>query len=160
MNSQSKNEECCPEFDPVPWEEQIITWDNKKFVKDRVFTLFYMPLNFGKVMKRINRKIEKSGAETSDFLCLSEHTSLWNMDIYMAVNNNVEGAVNTTLSGQYLTKVYEGDFKETGVWIKDYSDFSKSKGLEIKKMYMWYTVCPKCAKKYGGNFVVIVGKIG
>ncbi|HZH72463.1 MAG TPA: hydrolase [Mariniphaga sp.] len=24
---------------------------------------------------------------------------------------------------------------------------------------MWYTTCPKCAKKYGRNFVVIVGKV-
>jgi hypothetical protein len=36
---------------------------------------------------------------------------------------------------------------------------AKSKGLNITKEYMWYTTCPKCAKKYGKNYVVIVGKI-
>ncbi|MCK7469725.1 MAG: 60S ribosomal export protein NMD3 [Desulfomicrobium escambiense] len=24
---------------------------------------------------------------------------------------------------------------------------------------MWYTTCPKCAKKYGKNYVAIVGAI-
>ena len=133
MNPKPKNEECCPEFNPVQWDGQIITWENKKFVKARVCTLFYMPLNFGSVITKINRKIEKSGAEIPDYLCLSDHTSSWNMDIYMAVNKDVEGEVNTTISGQYLAKVYEGDFKETGQWMKDYTVFSKSKGLEIKK---------------------------
>ena len=31
--------------------------------------------------------------------------------------------------------------------------------LNIGKWYMWYTTCPKCAKKYGKNYVVIVGQI-
>ncbi len=25
--------------------------------------------------------------------------------------------------------------------------------------YMWYTTCPKCAKKYGKNHVVILGAV-
>jgi hypothetical protein len=25
-------------------------------------------------------------------------------------------------------------------------------------MYMWYTTCPKCAKVYGKNYVVILAK--
>ncbi|MEI8048124.1 MAG: hydrolase [Bacteroidota bacterium] len=35
----------------------------------------------------------------------------------------------------------------------------KSKGQNVKKMYMWYTTCPKCAKKYGRNYVAIVSQI-
>jgi hypothetical protein len=26
-------------------------------------------------------------------------------------------------------------------------------------MYMWYTTCPKCAKKYGKNYVTIIAQI-
>jgi hypothetical protein len=29
----------------------------------------------------------------------------------------------------------------------------------MKKEYMWYTTCPKCAKKYGKNYVVVVGQV-
>jgi len=81
------------------------------------------------------------------------------MDIYVAVDQEVPGAQNVTLSGKFLSKVYEGNFKETGKWCKDFASFAKSKGLAIKKMYMWYTTCPKCAKKYGKNYVVIVGEV-
>lgn len=155
------NEEkvCCPKFDPAPWDGKIFEWDNKKFIKDKVFTLFYMPINFGSVMKRIYEKVEKAGATIQDGMWLSDHTSKWNMDLYLAVDREIPDAENTTLSGKFLSKVYEGNFKDTGKWMKDFEGYAKDKGVEIKKMYMWYTTCPKCAKKYGKNYVVIVGQI-
>jgi hypothetical protein len=33
------------------------------------------------------------------------------------------------------------------------------KSYKIKKWYMWYTTCPKCAKKYGKNYVVVIAEI-
>ncbi len=157
MNNQ--NEECCPKFDPKPWDERVFVWENKRFLKDKVFTLFYMPVNFGPVITKLMAKIEKAGAKAVDWLSLSDHTSKWNMDIYVAVDKEVPGAENVTLSGKFLSKVYEGDFKETGKWCEDFKQFAKGKGLEIKKWYMWYTTCPKCAKKYGKNYTVIIGQV-
>lgn len=157
MNNQ--NEECCPKFDPKPWDEKVFVWENKRFLKDKVFTLFYMPVNFGPVITKLMAKIEKAGAKAVDWLSLSDHTSKWNMDIYVAVDKEVPGAENITLSGKFLSKVYEGDFKETGKWCEDFKQFAKGKGLEIKKWYMWYTTCPKCAKKYGKNYTVIIGQV-
>jgi hypothetical protein len=81
------------------------------------------------------------------------------MDIYLGVNKEILGADNVTLSGKFLSKVYEGDFKDTGTWCKDFEKFVKSKGHKIKKWYMWYTTCPKCAKKYGKNYTVIIGQV-
>jgi len=81
------------------------------------------------------------------------------MDLYLAVDKEVPGADNCTLSGKYYCKVYEGNFNKTGEWCKDYESVTKGKGFAIKKMYMWYTTCPKCAKKYGKNYVVIVGQL-
>jgi hypothetical protein len=152
-------QECCPKFDPAPWDDKMFRWDNKKFVKDKVLTLFYMPLNFGTAMRRLTRKAERAGAKFLDGLCLSDHTSKWNMDIYLAVDKDVEGAANAALTGQYLSKVYEGDFKETGRWCKDFSGFAEQKGLTIKKLFMWYTTCPKCAKKYGKNYAAIIAEV-
>ena len=31
--------------------------------------------------------------------------------------------------------------------------------LKMGKGYMWYTTCPKCAKKYGKNYVVILSEV-
>ena len=36
--------ECCPEFDPIPWDDKFFEWENKKFIKDSVLTIFYMPM--------------------------------------------------------------------------------------------------------------------
>lgn len=113
MNEELQKTECCPKFEPAPWDNKIFEWTDKKFVKDKVFTLFYIPINFGKVITRMITK-----------------------------------------------KVYEGDFKETGKWCKDFADFAKAQGMQVKKMFMWYTTCPKCAKKYGKNYVVIVANVG
>lgn len=159
MSTSSQNHECCPQFDPTPWDDKVFEWDHKKFVKDKVFTLFYMPMNFGSVITRLDAKVRKAEATIPDGLALSDHTSKWNMDLYLAVDKEVPGAVNTTLSGKFLSKVYEGNFKETGQWCKDFEKHADSQGLSVKKWYMWYTTCPKCAKKYGKNYVVIVGQV-
>ncbi len=151
---------CCPEFDPIHWDEKKFSWENKKFITDKVRTLFYMPLNFGKVMTRLSDTVTKANADMPDWLCLSDHTSKWNMALYLAVSKDIPGAANTTLSGRFFSKVYEGPFKDTGKWSKDFEGIAKSKGFQIKKLYMWYTTCPKCAKKYGKNYVVIIGQIG
>ena len=151
--------ECCPEFNPKPWDDQIFIWKNKKFIRDHVYSFFYMPLNFGSVMKRLNRKVTEAGATIPDWLCLSDHTSKWNMDLYLAVDKEVKDSENTTLSGEFYTKVYEGPFRDTGKWCKDYEKLAANKGVAIKKWYMWYTTCPRCAKKFGKNYVVIAGKV-
>jgi hypothetical protein len=159
MENNATQAECCPEFNPLPWDNKFFDWDNKKFIKDKVCTFFYIPLNFGKVMKRLSHKVEKNSAEEPDWLCLSDHTSKWNMDIYLAVNKEVPETENATLTGKFFSKVYEGDFKNTEKWMKDFKSYAVQNKLNIQKWYMWYTTCPKCAKKYGKNYVVIIGKL-
>lgn len=159
MSRQIQSSECCPRFDPVPWDGKMLTWKNKKFIKDKVFTFLFMPLNFGSVITRMMKKIELAGATVPGMICLSDHTSKWNMELLVAVDKTIPHADNITLSGNFFSKVYEGDFRQTGVWCKDFEQIVKNKGLQVKKWYMWYTTCPKCAQKYGKNYVVIVGQI-
>ncbi len=159
MKNKTQNNQCCPKFNPTLWDEKILEWNNKKFIKDKVFTLFYIPINFDSVMRRLDEKVRKAGATIQDGLGLSYHTSKWNMDIYLSVDKEVPGTENTTLSGKFLSKVYEGDFKETCKWCKDFENYAKDKNLEVKKWYMWYTTCPKCAKIYGKNYVAIIARL-
>ncbi len=159
MTQKDETPECCPQFDPTPWDNNTFGWDKKKFIKDKVRTFFYMPMNFGTAMKRLNAKVEAAGADMPDWLCLSDHTSKWNMDLYLAVDREVKDAVNVELTGNFISKVYEGPFKNSGKWMKDFESFSKGKGLNLLKSYQWYTTCPKCAKKWGKNYVVIIGQI-
>ncbi len=150
---------CCPPFDPGAWNEKTVVWEKRKFIKDHVFTLFHIPITFGKVMRRLDAKVRQAGATMPDWLCLADHTSKWNMDVYLAVDKDVAGAENTTLSGRFYSKVYEGPFQDTGKWCQDFAKDVRAKGLNMKKMYMWYTTCPKCAKKYGKNYVAIVASV-
>lgn len=150
---------CCPRFDPKPWDGKVLEWKDKKFVKEKVKTMMYMPINFGKVMVSLMKKIEAANAKPDVALCLSDHVSKWNMDIYVAVSKEVKGVENITMSGKFLSKVYEGSFKDTGKWCKDFEAYAKEKGFNVKKWYMSYTTCPACAKAYGKNYVVIIAKI-
>ncbi len=160
MNSNSIDETiCCPPFDPAQWDDKVLEWQNKPFIKDKVFTFMFMPVGFGKVMKRLDEKVRAAEAIMPDYLCLSDHTSSWNMDLYLAVDKEIPNANNVTLSGKYFSKVYEGPFKDTGKWCKYYEKEAEGKGMKIKKWFMWYTTCPKCAKKYGKNYVVIIGQV-
>lgn len=159
MNDISASEICCPQFKPEPWDDKIVDWNNKKFIKDKVFTIFYIPLNFDTAMNRLTNKADKANANTSTELCLSEHTSLWNTNVYFAVDKEIKDADNVALSGKYLSKVFEGDFKDTGKWYKDFEQFAKNKRMNLKKTYSWHTTCPKCAKKYEKNYIVLLGQI-
>lgn len=155
----NSNLECCPPFDPSLWEDKILVWENKKFIRDRVRTFFFMPLNFGSAMRRLDSVVRKNNAEVQDYLCMSEHTSKWNMDLYLAVDKEIAGADNHVFSGKYFCKVYEGHFKNTGKWCREYEESARARGLKTSKLYMWYTTCPKCAKKYGKNYVVILSPV-
>ena len=30
MSSEIQTPECCPRFDPAPWDGKLLEWDNKK----------------------------------------------------------------------------------------------------------------------------------
>lgn len=150
---------CCPPFDPDLWNEKEVTFDNRLFVKDRVRSFLHIPLNFGKVMVRNIEKIAAAGAVPPEPLMLSDENSLWGADIYIAVTKDVPDAEMATVSGTFLTKVFEGPFKNIRNWIGEMKQFVESKEKQLGKMYFFYTTCPACAKYYGKNYVVILAQI-
>jgi hypothetical protein len=46
---------CCPRFNPGPWDQKEVTFQDKLLVKDRVRSFLHIPLNFGRVMVRSRR---------------------------------------------------------------------------------------------------------
>jgi len=150
---------CCPPFDPEPWDEKEATWQDKKFVQDRVRSFLHIPLNFGSVMKRNAALIDAAGAKSDQTIVLSDENSLWGADVYIAVTRDVRGARNTTISGTFLSKVFEGPYQNVRKWIETTKEFVAARGKEIRKLYCFYTTCPKCAKKYGKNYVVILAQV-
>lgn len=158
LNEQSETG-CCPRFDPVPWEEKEISFKDKLFLKDHVRSIFHIPLNFDKIMVKNMEKIEAANALSPDQLLLSDEKSLWGADVFIAVSKEVPGAQMEKISGTFLSKVFEGPYKNIGAWVKEMQGYVKSKGKELKKMYFFYTTCPKCAQYYGKNYTVILAQI-
>jgi hypothetical protein len=87
-----------------------------------------MPLTFGQEITKIMKKLDEAGTKCQDWLCLSDHTSMFNMDMYLAVDKEVTGLENVEMSGKYFSKVYEGQFGDTGKWCKDFEKVVKEKG--------------------------------
>jgi len=75
-------DECCPRFDPEPWDEKLLAWNEKMFVKDRVTSFLHIPLNYGVVMTRNIKAIEAAGAAPRPRLILADENSLWGADVY------------------------------------------------------------------------------
>jgi hypothetical protein len=159
MNAVFDKDQCCPPFQPEGWDDQRFEWTDRRFIRERVNCLFYMPLGFGKVISGLFGKVVAAEALTPDNLCLSDHISPWKMDIYLAVDKVIPAADQQLISGKFYSRVYEGPFGQTGKWMKDFRQKVMEKGLTLKKTYFWYTTCPKCARKYGKNYVVIIGEL-
>jgi len=62
-------------------------------------------------------------------------------------------------SGTYLTKVFDDPYNDVPKWIKELAPYVVAKGKSVKKWFFYYTTCPKCAKKYGHNYVVTFAKV-
>jgi hypothetical protein len=150
---------CCEPFDPAPWQDKEITWQDKIFVKDHVISFLHIPLNMGKKIVKNLGLIEKVQAKAPYQLILTDENSLWGCDIYIDVAKEVPGAQMATLSGTFLTKVFEGPYSLAGKWAQEMKQYVESKGKKIKKLYFSYTTCPRCAKAYGKNYVVLFAQI-
>ncbi|MFH1826005.1 MAG: hydrolase [bacterium] len=146
---------CCDIFNPEPWQDKEITWKDKLFVKDHVTSFLHIPLNMGNKIIKNMRLIEKAGAQAPYQLMLADEKSLWGADIYIDVAKDVPGAQMARISGTFLTKVFEGPYQNAGKWAQEMVEYVKNKGRKMTKLYFSYTTCPKCAKAYAKNYVVL-----
>jgi len=154
-NFEDNETDCCPRFYPKPWDEQEFIFEDKLFLKATTINFLHRPLNMGSVMKKTWKKIVDAKADSdAEFALLSYDPSPWKSEHYFTTTREVPGGENVRLSGTFLTKVFEGPYKEAGSWIEEMKDYVKSRNRELDKLYFYYTTCPKCAEHYGKNFVV------
>jgi hypothetical protein len=125
----------------------------------RVTSFLHIPLNYGAVMTRLGAAIEAAGAVPENRVILTDENSLWGADVYIEVTRDVPGASMETISGTFISKVFEGPFSNMRTWIEGMKTFVQGRGKVLQKMYFFYTTCPKCAKKYGKNYVAILARV-
>ncbi len=150
---------CCARLDHSTWDEKTLTWEDKPFLRDRIHSFLHIPLNFGSVVTRGNAMIERASAYPADPLCLTGEVSPWRSEVYMAVEGDVSGATVETMSGTFLTKAFEGPYRQAGRWTEEMHEYVRAKGHEVEAMYYYYATCPKCGKAFGKNEVVLFAKV-
>lgn len=152
-----KNETgCCAVPNVKAWDEQTVKFKNQKFIRMYTRSFLHVPLNMAKVMTALQASAEAAGAEMppKEAMILSREISPWKAEQLYAVNKTIPGADNTTLKGEFMTKVFEGPFKNAGQWNVQLTEYVKKAGHKPKETYFFYTTCPKCAKHYDKNYVI------
>jgi len=152
---------CCPRFRPEGWDEQELHFQDKLFVRAKTASVAHIPINMGTVFKRTFKAIEDAKASSDeDFIVMSRDRSAWSAEHLFSVTDEVPGQEMVRLSGDFITKVFEGPYKEMPRWHEQVLQDAKARGKDPDKIYFFYTTCPKCAKTYGKNYVVAVAKVG
>jgi hypothetical protein len=150
---------CCAPVDPARWDGQTLSWKGKRFLKSHVRALFHVPLNFGTVVRRTHAAIESAEAYPEEPFWLSDERSPWGSDLYVAVDREMPDTETVTLDGTFLTKTFEGPFRNAGRWMEEMTEHVAARGREPRKIYFFYATCPKCAKHFGRNQVVLFAQV-
>ncbi len=151
---------CCPKFNPEGWDGQELHFDKKEFVRAKTLSLFHIPLNMDRVFRRVQSHIVAADAYDPDnMIVLSRDLSAWQAEHLFSVSKSVPGEEAITLTGNFITKVFEGPYRQARVWFDEMKQLARIKSGEAKEVYFFYTTCPKCAKAYGKNYVVGVAKV-
>jgi len=159
-----EEKECCPKFDPQPWEGITHEWKDKLFLVDSIPQFMHIPLPgyYGKVITRMWNLAKKYEAapEMKDFMLLSYDPSPWKSLMYLSLTKEIpEEKSVVRITGTFISKVFDGPFQNVPKYLKQTESFLKEQGKTAKKYYFYYTTCPKCAKKYGHNYIVVFAEI-
>ena len=90
---------------------------------------------------------------------LSRDLSPWKAEHLFASNFDVPDEDTTTLTGHFVTKVFEGPYSDAKTWYGEMEEMVRARGSEPERVYFYYTSCPKCAAAMGKNYVVGVAEI-
>lgn len=156
----TQNQECCPKFEVEKWDKKTFNWENKLFLKESIAAFFHIPFPpmIGKKVMKMHSLAEKAEAtilDKTDALILFRDPSAFKSEIYYSVTKNVDGANNTTISGLLVAGVFDGPYNSIPKFIKHMDSYLKEKSQIAKDYYVHYAYCPKCAKEYGHNYMIL-----
>jgi len=151
---------CCPKFDPAQWDGLELHFRDKPFVRCETRDFFHIPLNMRGVYKRTFNAIKRVRADDYEFVVMSDDSSKWHGEHFFNVKAEVPGADNVKLTGDYITHVFEGPYRDAPKWAREMEKLVHGRKKRMTKLYFYYTACPKCAKRLGKNYVVGIAQVG
>ena len=162
MNQE--NEACCPKFNPEKWDKKNHHWESKLFIKESMPTFFHLPLGF-LLNKKITKLCDLAKADgqnqnnPEEVLLLFRDPSAFRSEIYLSVNKEIAGAENQKISGDFVSQVFSGPYQAVPKFIKELDAYLDTLNKKAKDYYIHYAYCPKCAKKYGANYMIIFARV-
>ncbi len=156
--------ECCPRFNPRKWNGKTFVWKDKPFVVESIPTLFHIPfppMIGSRITKMMNliTGAKKMGSKMDEVLVLFRDPSAFRSEIYISVTDKVAGANNAKISGTFVAKVFAGAYNSIPKFIKQMNEYLAKKGKKAKDFYVHYAYCPKCAQKFGDNYMILFAKV-
>lgn len=150
---------CCAKFNPEGWDGQELHLRDKPMLRAVTMSAMHMPLNMGHVFSRVLGHIRDADAfDPDECIVLSRDTSPWAGEHLFSVSKPVANEEMTTLSGDFVTKVFEGPYRKARDWYREMQDLVRARGKTPGEVYFYYTTCPRCAKAYGKNYVIGVAE--
>jgi hypothetical protein len=150
-------------FDPEPWEKKTFEWKDKTFLFRTVPQFLHMPLPwvYGKAIRELDENAEYEGIKppSKDFLLLASDPSPWKSELYYLVTESRPNRTTRTISGSFASRVFDGPYSGVPSYMKEMDKWLAESGRKAEKYYFYYTTCPKCAKKYGHNYIVVITQI-
>jgi len=161
---KNQDQECCPKFKTDKWDNKTFTWDSKHFIKESVPAFFHIPYTpmIGKKMKKIFNLAEEAQAnipDLSEALVLFHDPTPFKSEIFLSVTHEVEGANNVNLSGDFVAGVFDGPYNSMPQHLKTMNERLSNENQKAKDYYVHYAYCPKCAKKFGHNYMVLFAEV-
>lgn len=151
---------CCPKIDPDDWDGLDLHFRDKPFVRCHTASFFYKPLNMGKVFGRTFAAIKGARAdEESQFVILSDDSSRWRGEHFFSVKREVPGLDNVRMTGDFMVKVFEGPYRDAAQWVDGMRKTVGESGKRMERLFFFYTTCPKCAVRYGKNYVIGIAQV-
>ena len=165
MTKEEQQQECCPKFEPAKWDNKIVTWDKKPFLKESVPAFFHIPFSpmIGKKMNKMMAEADQAEAnipDLTDALVLFHDPTAFKSEIYYSVTKPVQGANNIALSGIFKAGVFDGPYNSVPKHIKEMDKRLASQNQKAKSYYVHYAYFPGCAKKLGNNYMVLFAEVG
>ncbi|MBN2859141.1 MAG: hypothetical protein JXK93_02620 [Sphaerochaetaceae bacterium] len=152
---------CCPVFDPAGWDDTEFSFSGLTFISVPTRSFLHVPLDMGRMMNRAQKAIETAQAAADNrYLMLSQELSMWKALHYILVTANVPGYQTTTIEGIWYASVFDGPFSSMGTWMKEIRSRVEARGATPTRHLAFYTTCPRCARVYNHNYVVLFAQIG
>jgi effector-binding domain-containing protein len=97
--------------------------------------------------------------DTKDFLLLAYDPSPWKSELYIAVTKEIPEPDVVKLTGTYVSMVFDGPYSGVPRYIKTMEEYLDTLKKKSKKYFFYFTTCPKCAKKFGHNYIVALSEV-